>query len=93
MDEQPVAEPPASVEINFTENTPVTGQGRMDAAWGSRDGDESATAQVATNNASVGYVFEQVYRPWNGSLNPRWMRNWAILRPVSYTHLTLPTKA
>ncbi|MEC8540965.1 MAG: ABC transporter permease subunit, partial [Candidatus Thermoplasmatota archaeon] len=58
----------------------VTGQGRMDAAWGSKDGDESSTAQVTNNSASVGYVFEQIYKPWNGALNPRWMRNWAILR-------------
>ena len=75
-------------DVSFSENAPVTGQGRMDAAWGSRDGDESATAQITNNTASVGYVFEQVYKPWNGTLNPRWMRNWAI--PVSYTHLTLP---
>ena len=52
----------------------------MDAAWGSKDGDESTTAQVTNNTASVGYVFEQIYKPWNGTLNPRWMRNWAILR-------------
>ena len=67
-------------DVSFSENAPVTGQGRMDAAWGSRDGDESATAQITNNTASVGYVFEQVYKPWNGTLNPRWMRNWAILR-------------
>ena len=67
-------------DLSYSENVPVTGQGRMDAAWGSKDGDESTTAQVASNNASVGYVFEQIYKPWNGPLNPRWMRNWAILR-------------
>ena len=80
MDESTIEETLGSEDISFTETTPVTGQGRMDAAWGSRDGDELATAQVATNNASVGYVFEQIYRPWNGTLNPRWMRNWSILR-------------
>ena len=62
MDEQTISETPDVADISFTETTPVTGQGRMDAAWGSRDGDELATAQVATNNASVGYVFEQIYR-------------------------------
>lgn len=67
-------------DLSYSEDAPVTGQGRMDAAWGSKDGDESATAQVTSNSASVGYVFEQVYKPWNGPLNPRWMRNWAILR-------------
>ena len=67
-------------DLSYSENVPVTGQGRMDAAWGSKDGDESTTAQVTSNNASVGYVFEQIYKPWNGPLNPRWMRNWAILR-------------
>ncbi|MFL2961540.1 MAG: ABC transporter permease, partial [Candidatus Poseidoniaceae archaeon] len=25
-------------------------------------------------------IFEQIYKPWEGTLNPRWMRNWAILR-------------
>ncbi len=69
-----------SADVSFSESTPVKGQGRMDSAWGSQDGDHSATAQVASSNASVGYVFEQVYQPWNGALNPRWMRNWAILR-------------
>ncbi|MEC7097747.1 MAG: hypothetical protein VXW70_06040, partial [Candidatus Thermoplasmatota archaeon] len=69
-----------SDDLSYSENAPVTGQGRMDAAWGSKDGDESSTAQVTNNTASVGYVFEQIYKPWNGALNPRWMRNWAILR-------------
>ena len=67
-------------DVSFSEAAPVKGQGRMDAAWGSQDGDDSGTAQVSSNTASVGYVFEQIYKPWNGSLNPRWMRNWAILR-------------
>ena len=70
----------SSDDLSYSENAPVTGQGRMDAAWGSKDGDESSTAQVTNNTASVGYVFEQIYKPWDGTLNPRWMRNWAILR-------------
>ena len=81
MNEQPdKVTDQSSDDLSYSENAPVTGQGRMDAAWGSKDGDESTTAQVTNNTASVGYVFEQIYKPWNGTLNPRWMRNWAILR-------------
>ena len=81
MNEQPdEVTDQSSDDLSYSENAPVTGQGRMDAAWGSKDGDESTTAQVTNNTASVGYVFEQIYKPWNGTLNPRWMRNWAILR-------------
>ena len=52
---------PAPIEstgeaMSFSENAPVKGQGRMDAAWGSRDDDETATAQVSSNTASVGYL-------------------------------------
>ena len=53
-------------DVSFSEAAPVKGQGRMDAAWGSQDGDDSGTAQVSSNTASVGYVFEQIYKPWNG---------------------------
>ena len=74
------SELPIPNDVSFSEAAPVKGQGRMDAAWGSQDGDGSGTAQVSSNKASVGYVFEQIYKPWNGTLNPRWMRNWAILR-------------
>ncbi|MDP6742162.1 MAG: ABC transporter permease [Candidatus Thalassarchaeaceae archaeon] len=60
----------------------VTGRGRMEAAFGSGDGDETATAQVAqvASEATGGTLFHQVYRPWRGQLNTRWVRNWAILR-------------
>ena len=60
----------------------VTGQGRMEAAFGSGDGDEGATAQVAqvASEAVGGTIFHQVYRPWRGQLNSRWVRNWAIIR-------------
>ena len=37
-------------------------------------------ASVAQPVAQTGQVFEQVYVPWEGTLNPRWMRNWAIFR-------------
>ena len=58
-------------------STPVTGQSRMDAAWGSESSDQASVAQPV---AQTGQVFEQVYVPWEGTLNPRWMRNWAIFR-------------
>ena len=66
-----------SEETTIDASTPVTGQSRMDAAWGS---DSSDVATVAKPVAQTGQVFEQVYVPWQGKLNPRWMRNWAIFR-------------
>ena len=66
-----------SDETSFDASTPVTGKGRMDTAWGSDSSDE---ATVAKPKAKTGQVFEQVYVPWEGTLNPRWMRNWAIFR-------------
>ncbi|MDG1539153.1 MAG: ABC transporter permease subunit [Candidatus Poseidonia sp.] len=59
---------------------PVTGQGRMDVAWGSDSGDEIDAAQTGAQTAQGGEIFEQKYTSWNGTLNPRWMRNWSILR-------------
>ena len=66
-----------SEDTTIDASTPVTGQSRMDAAWGS---DSSDVATVAKPVAQTGQVFEQVYVPWQGKLNPRWMRNWAIFR-------------
>ena len=66
--------------IEFGAEAPVTGQGRMEAAWGSSEGDEDFSATEVSQPTSTGHVFEQVYKPWKGTLNPRWMRNWAILR-------------
>ncbi len=62
------------------------GQTRMEAAFGSGDGDEDAVAVVAQPAAQIGggTIFHQVYRPWDGELGPRWMRNWAILRHHVY---------
>ena len=60
--------------------SPVTGQTRMDSAWGSQTGDEDVHAKVTQANVDAGQIFEQEYKPWDGKLNPRWMRNWAILR-------------
>ena len=45
----------------------VTGQSRMDAAWGSESSDQASVAQPV---AQTGQVFEQVYVPWEGTLNP-----------------------
>jgi len=64
-------------EVPIEASTPVTGQSRMDAAWGS---ETDSVASVARPSLQTGQVFEQVYKPWNGTLNPRWMRNWAIFR-------------
>jgi len=59
---------------------PVTGKGRMDVAWGSDSGDEIDLAETSAQTATGGEIFEQKYTTWEGTLNPRWMRNWAILR-------------
>jgi len=63
----------------------VTGKARMEAAYGTDDGegqDVAIVAQSATSDA--GTIFHQVYRPWRGVLNPRWVRNWSILRHHVY---------
>lgn len=60
------------------------GQTRMEVAFGAGDGDEEATAIVAKNNATLGTIFEQKYRPWEGKLGPRWMRNYSIYRHHVY---------
>ena len=59
---------------------PVTGKVRLEAAWGSTEGDEDLTVNQKPKTKNEGHVFEQQYKPWNGQLNPRWMRNWSILR-------------
>jgi ABC-type transport system involved in multi-copper enzyme maturation permease subunit len=73
---------PADAEFMGEKGGVVTGRGRMEAAFGTGDGDEIATAQVAqvASDATAGTIFHQVYRPWRGKLNSRWVRNWAILR-------------
>ena len=52
----------------------------MEVAFGAGDGDDEATAVVAKAEASLGTIFNQSYRPWEGKLGPRWMRNYAIYR-------------
>ena len=42
-------------------STPVTGQSRMDAAWGSESSEQASVAQPV---AQTGQVFEQIYVPW-----------------------------
>jgi ABC-type transport system involved in multi-copper enzyme maturation permease subunit len=69
-----------SDEERLQPEAPVTGQGRMDVAWGANTGDETEQELSRANTAQGGEVFEQHYTPWQGTLNPRWMRNWAILR-------------
>ena len=69
-----------SEEVELTPEAPVTGQGRMDVAWGANTGDETLEDLGAANTAKGGEIFEQHYTPWTGTLNPRWMRNWSILR-------------
>ena len=63
-----------------TAETPVTGQARMDTAWGSSEGDEDISEMASIGPTDSGEIFQQNYEPWRGELNPRWMRNWAILR-------------
>ena len=71
-------EPVSSKDETFGAEAPVTGKSQMQAAWSADSGDDEAGAQVAA--VPEGQIFEQIYKPWEGTLNPRWMRNWAILR-------------
>ena len=89
----PEAEPETAPDALATEaeymgqaGLQVTGQARLEAAFGSGDGDELVSAQVAqvAQSTTGGTIFHQIYRPWRGELNPRWMRNWAILRHHIY---------
>ncbi len=72
------------------------GEADIEAAYGSGDGDLDTSATVAST--PKGQIFEQIYRPWNGPLGPRWVRNYAIYRHhvygiISGSGLTLiPTK-
>ena len=77
---EPISIDLANQDVSFDADAPVKGKARMESAWGSSQGDEVNTAQVAPSKDTTGFIFEQVYQPWNGTLNPRWMRNWAILR-------------
>ncbi len=63
-------------------------QTRMEAAFGAGDGDSDASAVVAKKEGSLGAIFNQNYRPWDGTLGPRWMRNYAIFRHHVYGLIT-----
>ena len=75
---QPPFEPVPEKVDTFGAEAPVTGQTKMQSAWSGNNDDESTSAQVAS--VQQGQIFEQIYQPWEGTLNPRWMRNWSILR-------------
>ncbi|MEE2746910.1 MAG: hypothetical protein VX473_00380, partial [Candidatus Thermoplasmatota archaeon] len=80
----PAAEPPTEAEF-MGESGVVTGKARMEAAYGTGDGEGQGTAIVAQSvTADAGTIFHQIYRPWRGKLNPRWVRNWSILRHHVY---------
>ncbi len=76
----PSPETPSTEAPAPSPEAPVLGQARMDVAWGSNTGDEHPEEIQSANTAQSGQIFEQHYTPWRGQLNPRWMRNWAILR-------------
>lgn len=63
-------------------------QTRMEVAFGAGDGDSDASAVVAKKEGSLGAIFNQNYRPWDGALGPRWMRNYAIFRHHVYGLIT-----
>jgi len=65
---------------NNAPEAPVKGQARMDVAWGANSGDEDLEQNQTATTAKSGQIFHQEYTPWTGELNPRWMRNWSILR-------------
>ena len=56
----------------------------MQACRAAGDGDDEAKAVVARTEAELGSIFEQSYRPWDGELGPRWVRNYAIFRHHVY---------
>tara|TARA_B100000579_G_scaffold430728_1_gene444618 strand:+ start:1336 stop:2421 length:1086 start_codon:yes stop_codon:yes gene_type:complete len=87
LDQTDAAAPDSPKESEFLGESglSVTGKARMEAAYGTDDGegqDVAIVAQSATSDA--GTIFHQVYRPWRGVLNPRWVRNWSILRHHVY---------
>ena len=77
---QPILPVEAEAMPMATAEAPVTGQTRMETAWGSSEGDEEYSEMASVGQTGAGEIFQQNYEPWRGELNPRWMRNWAILR-------------
>ena len=70
----------ASVEQSpeLEASTPITGKSRIESAWGSNP--EDMGVAIVSGGQSTGEIFKQEYTGWSGTLNPRWMRNWAIYR-------------
>ena len=80
----PEPAPPSEAEF-MGEAGAVTGKARMEAAYGAGDGEGQGMAMVAQSaTVEAGTIFHQVYRPWRGKLNPRWVRNWSIFRHHVY---------
>lgn len=80
----PVATPSSEAEF-MGETGAVTGKARMEAAYGTGEGEGQGMAMVAKSaTVEAGTIFHQIYRPWRGNLNPRWVRNWSILRHHVY---------
>ena len=69
-----------AIPNEYDSAAPVTGKIRLETAWGSTEGDEDLSAANVAPPKSDGQIFKHQYKQWNGVLNPRWMRNWAILR-------------
>ena len=56
----------------------IEGTTRIQSAW---SGDSSTQGQAL---AAGSVVYEQIYRPWNGELGGRWIRNFSIWRHHVY---------
>ena len=56
----------------------IEGTTRLNSAW---SGNEIDTTQAKTASS---IIFEQIYRPWNGKLRGRWVRNFSIWRHHVY---------
>ena len=81
LDQSKEATPAPSKESEFMGESglSVTGKARMEAAYGTDEGEGQDVAIVAQSaTADAGTIFHQVYRPWRGTMNPRWVRNWSI---------------
>lgn len=63
------------MDESLSASNPVTGESQMQVAWSAEEDSGSATI-----SQPAGMVIEQKYTSWHGQLNPRWMRNWSILR-------------
>ena len=80
----PTMAAPSEAEF-MGESGAVTGKARMEAAYGTGEGEGQGMAMVAQSaTPGSGTIFHQIYRPWRGNLNPRWVRNWSILRHHVY---------